>query len=225
MDVFSLTSVLFILTTLITVWLFYRATQNSRVVIGFVFGLMILHGVLSWFEFYLDFEAVPSRPFLLLPLSIGLILFTFFSARGKVLIKSIDLKLIVWLSVIRIPVELVLHQLFLDGFIPETMTFEGRNFDILSGITAPIIAWFAFKKGEVNKTVLLIWNTIALLLLLQVVGTAIVSFPSPLQIDAFDQPNVGVLYFPFVWLPSVIVPIVAFSHVVIYYRLLRIVNN
>jgi len=29
---------------------------------------------------------------------------------------------------------------------------------------------------------------------------------------AFDQPNIAVLYFPFSWLPTYVVPVVLFCH-------------
>jgi len=40
------------------------------------------------------------------------------------------------------------------------------------------------------------------------------SAPSPIQKIAFEQPNIAILYFPFCWLPTFIVPIVLFSHLV-----------
>jgi len=36
---------------------------------------------------------------------------------------------------------------------------------------------------------------------------------TPFQQLAFDQPNIGVTLFPFVWLPSVVVPLVLVSHI------------
>ncbi|HVF96549.1 MAG TPA: hypothetical protein VM871_04480, partial [Flavisolibacter sp.] len=38
---------------------------------------------------------------------------------------------------------------------------------------------------------------------------------------AFDQPNIAVLYFPFIWLPSFIVPVVLLSHLVCIRQLLK----
>jgi hypothetical protein len=49
---------------------------------------------------------------------------------------------------------------------------------------------------------------------------AILSAPGLFQTRAFDQPNVGVLYFPFVWLPGFIVPAVLLSHLVVLTKLL-----
>jgi len=92
------------------------------------------------------------------------------------------------------------------------MTFSGWNFDILSGITAPFIAWFAFRGGKINRAVLIAWNIFALLLLIIIVSIAVLSVPLPIQKFGFEQPNVAVLYFPFIWLPTIIVPIILFSH-------------
>jgi hypothetical protein len=92
------------------------------------------------------------------------------------------------------------------------MTFEGRNFDILSGITAPIIAYWCFKSQKPKYKILLLWNFICLGLLINIVINGLLSAPLPFQQFAFDQPNVALMYFPFVWLPCCVVPIVLISH-------------
>jgi hypothetical protein len=48
--------------------------------------------------------------------------------------------------------------------------------------------------------------------LANIVIIAILSAPTPMQKFGFEQPNVGVVYFPFIWLPTIIVPIVLFAH-------------
>ena len=107
-----------------------------------------------------------------------------------------------------------------NGLVPVEMTFEGRNLDILSGLSAPIIYLLAFRNGHVNRSLLIVWNVAALCLLANVVTIAVLSFPSKFQALGFEHPNIGVTYFPFVWLPSVIVPIVFFCHVASLYKLL-----
>ncbi len=101
------------------------------------------------------------------------------------------------------------------------MTFEGRNLDILSGLTAPLVAWLAVRGGAVNRPLLIMWNLLAFGLLLNILINAILSLETPFQQFAFDQPNRGVLYFPFIWLPVIIVPIVFVSHVVSLWQLLK----
>ena len=110
--------------------------------------------------------------------------------------------------------RIVLALLFHQGLISVYMTFEGTNFDLFSGLTAPIVAFIAFRANTTNKKLLLWWNIICLLLLLNVVITAAFAIPSPFQKISLDQPNIAILYFPFNLLPSVIVPIVLFGHFV-----------
>jgi hypothetical protein len=116
------------------------------------------------------------------------------------------------LHVVRVPVELVILGLFLIKAVPQLMTFEGRNFDILSGLSAPVIYYFAFIRKQMNGKLLLIWNFVCLGLLINIVANAILSAPFTFQKFAFDQPNIAILYFPYVLLPGCIVPLVLLSH-------------
>ncbi|MFY8033146.1 MAG: hypothetical protein ACOVMN_01420, partial [Flexibacteraceae bacterium] len=99
------------------------------------------------------------------------------------------------------------------GWVPHIMTYEGNNFDIISGITAPFIAYFGYNKQQLPQWVLTTWNLVCLGLLFNIVITAILSAPTPFQQLAFDQPNIAVTEFPFVWLPCFIVPVVMFAHI------------
>jgi hypothetical protein len=102
------------------------------------------------------------------------------------------------------------------------MTFEGRDFDIVSGITAPVIYYFVFVKKTLSKKILLAWNFICLALLLNIVLNAVLSVPTAFQQFAFDQPNIAILYFPFNLLPAVVVPLVLLSHLVAIRKLLNL---
>jgi hypothetical protein len=93
------------------------------------------------------------------------------------------------------------------------MTFTGRNFDILAGLSAPIVAYFVFTKKLWTTKVILVWNFISLGLLINIVINALLSAPSPFQQFAFNQPNIAILYFPFSWLPTFIVPVVLFCQI------------
>lgn len=106
--------------------------------------------------------------------------------------------------------------------IPELMTFEGRNFDIISGISAPLIYYFGFVQKRLSNKIIIIWNVLCLMLLFNIVINAVFSAPFPFQKFAFDQPNIAILYFPFNWLPSCVVPIVLFSHIVVIRQLLKV---
>lgn len=65
------------------------------------------------------------------------LLVLFVTKNGRALIDSLPIKYLGYLHIVRIPVEIALFWLFLNKGIPELMTFEGQNFDILAGMTAP----------------------------------------------------------------------------------------
>ena len=213
--------VLFGLTVLITIFWFYLATK-SRTYLLLVLGWTVLQSILALNGVFQDTEAMPPRLMLfgIFP-ALLFIVFTFLTAKGRAFIEQINLKTLTYFHSIRIAVELVLVLLFYQGVVSVYMTFEGTNFDLISGVTAPVVAWLAFRTLKVNRKLLLWWNIICLLLLLNVMVTAVFAFPSPFQRLAFDQPNIAVLYFPFNLLPGVIVPLVLFGHFAAISRLVR----
>jgi len=147
-------------------------------------------------------------------------LFLVFSSAGMKLAQQADLRALTLVHFVRLPVELLLHRLADEGGVPSVMTWEGRNFDIVMGLSAPIMAWWAFRSATLPKRVLVVWNVLGLLLLLNVVVHGVLSAPSP-----FQQFHLGaefaLLRSPFIWLPSVIVPLVLFGHVLALRKLTR----
>ena len=214
-------SVVFGLTTLLTTWLFWRAANHSKTALAVLLGWLLLQGVVSLSGFYLKTNSLPPRfPALAIPPM--LVLIGMLSTKnGRHFIDSLRLDRLTVLHVIRTPVEIMLFWLFVGKTVPESMTFEGRNFDILSCLTAPVMYYFAFVRKALPQPVLLVWNLICLGLLINIVATAVLSLPSPFQQQAFNQPNIAILYFPFVWLPSVVVPVVLLAHVSAIRQLIR----
>jgi hypothetical protein len=202
-------SVVFALTTFLTIFIFYKATHNSKTGLIIILLWLALQSALSFSGFYssnpVRFFLAPGPPFIF-------IIILFATKNGRKFIDNLKLKTLTILHIVRIPVEIVLFWLFLYKTIPQVMTFEGRNFDILSGLTAPLVYYFAFRKNKLSTNILLVWNFICLALLFNIVVHAVLSAPLPIQQMAFDQPNIAVLYFPFVWLPCCIVPLVLLSH-------------
>ena len=196
---------------LMLLYAFSKVSKKSLIVSGtIIFGLLIVQAVLAVSGFYLDFSLNPPR----FPLAVigSFIAIAVAFLKGKKTIAKMSLRLITIIQVVRIPVELVLLWLYQEGKIPEIMTFEGRNFDILVGLTAPFMLWYAFKNNVVKKKLLIAWNLVSLALLISIVVHAILSIPSPFQQFGLNQPNIAIFYFPFVWLPAIVVPIALFCH-------------
>jgi hypothetical protein len=205
-------SLVFVLTTVLTAWIFYKASNYSRATIAVLIIWLVLQALISMTGFYTVTDTLPPRFLLLvMPPLIGIILL-FATSKGRQYIDRLNAKTLTILHAIRVPVEIVLWWLFLHKTIPELMTFEGRNFDILAGISAPLVFYFGYVKGIMSKMVILVWNFICLGLLINIVANAVLSAPFPFQQFGFDQPNIAVLYFPFIWLPCCVVPLVVLSH-------------
>ena len=203
---------IFVLTTGLAILFFHSAASGHRLVLLVLFFLLAAQAIVARTGFFTVTDTIPPRFVLLVGPPLLCILFLFLTRQGKQFIDSLDLKTLTLLHLIRIPVELVLFWLFLHQAIPQLMTFEGRNFDIISGLTAPLVYYFGFVKKILSPKIILLWNFVCLGLLFNIVINAILSAPTPFQQFAFDQPNIAILYFPFVWLPGIIVPLVLFSH-------------
>jgi hypothetical protein len=222
---FGLTTVA---TLLLFIWIIRSSnsetTRKKSTIIFICFTIwLIVQAVLTLNNIYnTDTNSFPPKIILtgILP-AILTLLFLFLTAKGRQFIDSLPLKNLTYLNIVRIPVEIVLFWLFLNKSIPELMTFQGRNFDLIAGITAPLVAYFGFTKQKISRKAILIWNFICLGLLINIVVNALLSAPSPIQKFAFEQPNIALFNFPISWLPTFIVPIVLFGHLTSIRQLLK----
>ncbi len=218
-------SIVFVLTVLATLILFYLALQNTTpknyILLCLIIWLIIQAVVSLKGFYYTTAKSFPPGFTLLVFPAVLIILVLFITKKGRNFMDGLSLVNLAYLHIVRIPVEIVLYWLFLYKAVPELMTFSGRNFDILAGITAPLVAYYGIQRKKWSNKIILAWNFIALGLLFNIVVNAVLSAPFVFQKFAFDQPNIAVLYFPFVWLPCFIVPIALFSHLVSIRQLLK----
>ena len=200
-------------TAALAIWLFYKATNYSGTYLTGLSVWIIIQSILSIAGFYSNPHTITDRfPLLIVPPLLFLIT-RLVTKPGRAFLEGLNLPMLTVLHIIRIPVEIVLFWLFMHNAVPEAMTFHGRNFDILSGISAPFIYYFGFVKNKLNRKTILVWNLICLALLLNVVSAAVLSLPARFKHFGFEQPNTALGYFPFVLLPAVLVPLVMISTV------------
>ena len=206
--------------TVVTMLLLFVAMQKvcrttAILVTAGMIAWCLLQSIFAYTGFYRDYQCLPPNlliagvfPILLV---IGFVLINPQTYRAMLLIPLVNLT---WIHSIRVPIELGLFWLFTEKLVPQFMTFEGYNFDILAGISAPFIAYYGIFKKNMSRRVLLIWNIISLFLLFNIICIGLLAAPFPFQQLGFDQPNTAIFYFPFVLLPTVIVPIILFAHLV-----------
>ena len=202
----------FIVTCILTISLFHFSNGRPKKLTLLIIIWSIIQSILAYIGFYQITDSIPPRfGIVLIPTTI-LIIYGLLPKQQKWFSEIRQTEFSTFLHSVRLPVEIVLFGLFTHKMIPELMTFEGRNYDILMGITAPIIGWL-FIKHKLSKKILLGWNIIGLILVLFILFNGILSAELPFQQFGFKQPNLAVNYFPFVLLPATIVPIVIWTHI------------
>jgi hypothetical protein len=101
--------------------------------------------------------------------------------------------------------------------MPIQMSYSGRNFDIVTGATAVLLA-IALATTAVPRWVIAVWNTLGTVLLANILAVAIASMPM-FRLFGVDRLNVWVADPPFVWLASVLVLTALAGHLLIFRKL------
>lgn len=198
--------VIFGMALLFTFTIFYKASQNSKIVL---FISLLWIAILSFLSlsprYTFSKSLLPIFPLVTIPPAL-FILLLFITKRGKQFIKRLDIKTVMIVHFARILVEIGLACLAVYQLVPKSLTFEGRNFDILIGLSAPAVYYFGFVKRKLNKSTILIWNIIGLVSLVNVIGNTVFT------VLVLKQPNFALGYFPFFLLPAFIVPVILLAH-------------
>jgi hypothetical protein len=142
---------------------------------------------------------------------------TLSSVGGRV-IARVGLPALVGFQAFRIAVEWLLHRLHQEGVVPVQMTYAGRNFDIVTGLTSGLLGLWLLR-GHPPRRLVLAWNLLGLALLATIVTIAVLSTPVPFRRFLEDPPNLLPSLFPYVWLPTFLVQIALAGHVLVFRRL------
>jgi len=201
-----------------TLIIFHFSNGKAFKTTGFIVCWAVIQSIFAYMGFYQETMGFPPRLALILVPSI---LFIYIGVKNMhwVMVHR-NIKVSTFLHVVRFAVEVVLFKLAHFKMVPILMTFEGRNYDILIGLTALLMGGL-FLKWSGTKKLLLSWNIIGLFMVLFIFVNAAFSVVSPVQLFGFDQPNRAILYFPFILLPAVIVPIVVYTHITDILKLRR----
>lgn len=205
-------SILFCMIFLATMALFYFSNNKPNKITLVILAWGTIHAVLAYQGFYLNTKTIPPRFALVFIPATLLIIYGCLPKQHHWIYNNRNLTTSTLLHAVRFPIEIVLFYLFTNKMIPEIMTFEGFNFDIVVGIMAPIVSYLIWKK-KLNTKILLLFNSIGLVLVLTILVIALLSSELPFQQFGFEQPNKAINYFPFILLPACIVPIVIYTHI------------
>jgi hypothetical protein len=200
---------------------FDRRRKNLSMTIIVIMVWLMFTLIIAMSGYLFDFKSTPPKILLVTIPPLVFILLLLFSKEFIELISPLGNFWFIYPQCFRILMELILYDLYRFNAVPVQMTFEGRNFDILTGLTAPFIAYYCFNKKIWSPKLALIWNFMGLILLLNIVVTAILSTPYPFRVFMNNPPDTIIFGFPFVWLPAFVVPFAFLLHLLSIRKLLR----
>jgi len=167
-----------------------------------------------------DFTSRPPKILLIILPPLLFILMIFISKPFHELSDSMDNFWFIYPQSFRILMEFILWLLFRYRVIPVQMTFAGGNYDIIIGLTAPVVAYYCFNRRIWSPKAALVWNFIGLGMLLYIMVVSILSTPYSFRYFMNDPANTLPFHFPFVWLPGVVVPFAMLLHLLSIRRLI-----
>lgn len=176
--------------------------------------------VLARAGFFQHFESLPPRVMVAATVAIATGMVVTRSAARRGFVDDRTLAVIAALQVFRVPVEVALHGLQVRGAIPVQMTWSGRNVDVFVGLSAPLVA-YAFHRARIGRRAFALWHVASFVALVNIVATAALSFPGPMRHFHVGVSAALVATAPFVWLPTLLVPFAAVSHLASLRALMR----
>lgn len=159
-----------------------------------------------------QWERVPPPLVPLVLVAMAVALAAALSPFGGRLVARVPLAAVVGFQAFRLPLELAMHRAALDGLMPVQMSYSGWNFDIVTGVSAVVVAGL-MAADVAPRGLVVLWNALGSVLLVTIVAIAVASTP---MFAAFgpDRLNTWVADAPYVWLPGVLVPAALFGHLV-----------
>lgn len=138
------------------------------------------------------------------------------STVGKRFVDVIPVAALIGVQGFRLPLELVLHEWHTQGTLPIQMTYSGDNWDIVTGISALLVAVIFPKISTCWQ-----WRVgagftlLGLGLLSRVISIAARSLPWPLRTYLNDPPVLLPFHAPYTWILPMCVAGALFGHVVV----------
>ena len=185
--------------------------RRARVGVGLAIWLGVL-AVLAGQGYFLEFQSMPPRLTLagLLPLVAGLLMLPTHGTRHFLAVTPPER--LIYLQSFRIVMEIILWALAVQGRAPKLMTFEGRNIDILVGLTAIPIGWMVVERRAWPVWVAAAWNVVGILILANVVIHAQLALPTPFRAFVTEPSTAFLATFPYIWLVGFLVPFAFWLH-------------
>jgi hypothetical protein len=190
-----------------------------QVLLGMAF-LMALTATLAVLGIFAKVDAAPPLFQVFTATVITLVFALGMSRLGSEVASNTSFGKLVILQAFRFPLELVMYTAAVNAIMPIEFSFAGYNFDILTGALAILLGIALLRNKPVPRWVLIAWNAWGIACLVVIAGLAIATSP---KVAAFGtEPakiNTWVLFFPYAWLPTVLVSVAVLGHTLVSRKL------
>ena len=189
-------------------------SNTLKVTIGLFLWILYVT-IIAKTGFLQEYSLPPRFPiFLIFPAFIftGFFLYKY---RNSQIIKDIPTSWLVYYQSFRIIIESLFVATVTVGFLHPEVTFEGYNYDILFGFSAPIIGFLAFNRKVISNNGLLIWNYLGLVVIAFIIFlfTTTTYFPE-IWGSTETLANKEMVMAPYVYVAAFLMPSAVFMHVV-----------
>ncbi|MEM1350297.1 MAG: hypothetical protein AAGI01_17185 [Myxococcota bacterium] len=135
---------------------------------------------------------------------------------GRALAMHTPLHWLVGVNAFRLPLELLLHQMYAEGTLPVQMTYEGANLDIITGILAipaGLAIWHLGQEHRASRRIAWVFTGVGAALLVNVITIALLSAPGPLRTYPNEPAVTLVFHTPYTWIVTVMVTTAMVTHI------------
>ncbi len=178
-----------------------RWTMPARLI--FV-GLVVIEAAFGSSGILGRFDTMPPPFLLFMLLCLSVSAAVAFTGFGELLSRHLSFSALIGFQAFRILAELVIYLAHQQGLAPRALTFQGYNFDIITGLTALPLAWH-LRSGRRSPGLIRAWNWMGIAFLAVILFIGITSMPVPFRVFMEEPSNVWVTTFPYVLLPGILV--------------------
>jgi hypothetical protein len=184
-----------------------------RTLVAVVGWAAVLAG-LALAGFFANYQALPPRIPLSMLVPLAAILVIVFSRGGAVLLQVMPAHWPIYAQTFRIGVELVIWLAVVNKLMPIQLSFEGRNFDVVTGLLAIPVGYYVFVARRWPTWVAVGYHLMGMGLLVNVLVVSFLSMPTPLRVFHNEPANTLITQFPFIYLPGMLVPLAFSLHII-----------
>jgi len=167
---------------------------------------------LVWIGFYRGalFRTPTIQYGVLIPIIAGVVLFRA-SRTLRRIVEAVPQQWIVSVQVYR-ALGAIFLVLYAAGRMPGVFAWPAGVGDVIVGLLAPVVGIAYARRPQSAAGLVRTWNLLGITDLIVALTTGFLTSPSPLQMFAFDTPNVLISAFPLAMIPVFLVPLSILLH-------------